>query len=85
MKFAGAMIMTKVVVFWLLEESEHNYYFCSIFQFPGTLFNASSCKAELAVRGEIYNSTNDPSDASVPMETELGPSEQDKNFQITLF
>lgn len=76
--------MTKVVFFWLPEESEHNYYFCYIFQFHGTLFNASSCKAELAVRGEIYN-TNDPSDASVPMETELRLSEQDKNFQMTLF
>lgn len=76
--------MTKVVFFWLPEESEHNYYFCYIFQFHGTLFNASSCKAELAVRGEIYN-TNDPSDASVPMETELRLSEQDKSFQMTLF
>lgn len=38
------------------------------------------CKAQLAVTVEIYNSTNDPSDASVPMKTDLRPSEQDKNF-----
>lgn len=60
-------MMTKVV-FWLPEQSQHS------------ISNASSCKAQLAVTAEIYNSTNDPTVASVPMGTELRLSEQDKSF-----
>lgn len=72
-------MMTKVVS-WLPEQSQHSTFCFKSSSFIALFFSASSCKAQLAVTAGIYKSANDPTAASVPMETELRLSEQDKVF-----